>query len=494
VYEKWFNTVFVPEVRARTRSPVILIVDNCGAYTELECDGVKICPLPPNVTSVHQSLDAGIIACLKRRYKKRLISLVLRAFPEKRRRQEAEAASAASTAATATAAEAALAARTPSGPEASTPAPSLPARGCGEAGQGAPAGGVVASSAVGAGVVGGAGPIGATGAPGPPAVLVSQQLGAGSTAVAVRGGPLVRLAVPNIGASAASSCVRSPMPPGTVFGNGATMDWTPLSAARASLAAGVGFSGTSFGASSATRISQSGVPPGTPPLVDRPSVPRNPATTMTPVPPPTPVPAAQGAALVSTVPCTAPDYRPPAVVGFPGSTAADLALAARPNVWVEQQRFPPSTPSGPARRCSRRPRRQAAPTRPDLGVRDGAATHLQDVAEIVREEWDAVTPATIAHCWAKACILPLSMEARVIAEHGEYRTSSRPVYDDVREILGMMGTCTVAQECFGEGDVAEKELVVEGWLGLEEDMHAIEDTVDAECAKERTSECNDEDE
>jgi len=54
------------------------------------------------------------------------------------------------------------------------------------------------------------------------------------------------------------------------------------------------------------------------------------------------------------------------------------------------------------------------------------------------------------------------MEARFIAEHGEYRTSSRPVYDDVREILGMMGTCKVAQECFGAGDVAEKELVVEG--------------------------------
>jgi len=67
VYEKVLNSVFVPEVRARTRSPVIMIVDNCGAHTELECDGVKICPLPPNVTSVHQPLDAGIIACLKRR-------------------------------------------------------------------------------------------------------------------------------------------------------------------------------------------------------------------------------------------------------------------------------------------------------------------------------------------------------------------------------------------------------------------------------------------
>jgi len=94
VYEKWFNTVFVPGVRARTRSPVILIVYNGGAYSALECNGVTICPLPHNVTSVHLPLDAGIIACLKRRYKTGLIFLVLQAFPEKRRRQELAAAAA----------------------------------------------------------------------------------------------------------------------------------------------------------------------------------------------------------------------------------------------------------------------------------------------------------------------------------------------------------------------------------------------------------------
>jgi len=117
---------------------------------------------------------------------------------------------------------------------------------------------------------------------------------------------------------------------------------------------------------------------------------------VTPVlPPPTPILAAQGATLASTVSSTAPDYQSRTVDGLPGPTAADLALAARPNMWVEQQRSSPPTPSGPARRRSWRPRSQAAPTRPVLGVRDGTATHLQEVAEIFREEWDAVTPATI---------------------------------------------------------------------------------------------------
>ena len=84
VYEKWFNTVFVPAVRARTRLPCVLVVDNCGAHGKLEHPQVAICPLPPNVTSVHQPLDAGIIAALKRRYKGRLLSLVIGAFERSR--------------------------------------------------------------------------------------------------------------------------------------------------------------------------------------------------------------------------------------------------------------------------------------------------------------------------------------------------------------------------------------------------------------------------
>jgi len=141
-----------------------------------------------------------------------------------------------------------------------------------------------AASAASAGVVGWAGPISAMGAPGPPAVPLHPLLGADATAVAVRGRPLVRLAVPDIGASAASSFVRSPMPPGTVLGNGATMDWTTSSAASASLAAGVGFCGSSCGAPSENRVLQSGVPPGTARLVDRPSAPQIPVTTTTLVP------------------------------------------------------------------------------------------------------------------------------------------------------------------------------------------------------------------
>jgi len=80
MYEKWFNTVFVPAVRARTRLPCVLVVDNCGPHGKLENPKGANFPLPPNVTSVHQPLDAGNIFALNRCYEGRLLSLVIGDF------------------------------------------------------------------------------------------------------------------------------------------------------------------------------------------------------------------------------------------------------------------------------------------------------------------------------------------------------------------------------------------------------------------------------
>jgi len=89
VHKEWFKTVFLPAVRDRTRLPCILIVDNCGAHGELNDEQVTFFPLPPNVTSLHQPLDAGIIASLKRRYQGRLLGLVIGAFERFRLRSGA---------------------------------------------------------------------------------------------------------------------------------------------------------------------------------------------------------------------------------------------------------------------------------------------------------------------------------------------------------------------------------------------------------------------
>jgi len=73
VYKKWFQKVFLRDVRERTRSRVNVVVDTCGAHNALESDSIKFCPFPPSLTSAHRPLDDGILACLKRRYEKRQI-------------------------------------------------------------------------------------------------------------------------------------------------------------------------------------------------------------------------------------------------------------------------------------------------------------------------------------------------------------------------------------------------------------------------------------
>lgn len=80
IFKSWFETVFLFAVRARTDQLVVLISDNCASHEELQCDQVKFIALPPNCTAVYQPLDLGIIACLKRRNKRRLLDLVVGAF------------------------------------------------------------------------------------------------------------------------------------------------------------------------------------------------------------------------------------------------------------------------------------------------------------------------------------------------------------------------------------------------------------------------------
>ncbi len=67
---KWFNEVFLPEVKKRTRRRVLLLLDNApGHFEAFECNNVRIVFFPPNCTSWKQPCDMGIIAALKKRFK-----------------------------------------------------------------------------------------------------------------------------------------------------------------------------------------------------------------------------------------------------------------------------------------------------------------------------------------------------------------------------------------------------------------------------------------
>jgi hypothetical protein len=67
---KWFNKVFLPEVKKRTGRRIFLLLDNApGHFEAFECDNVRIVFFPPNCTSWKQPCNMGIIVALKKRFK-----------------------------------------------------------------------------------------------------------------------------------------------------------------------------------------------------------------------------------------------------------------------------------------------------------------------------------------------------------------------------------------------------------------------------------------
>lgn len=83
IFEDWFHEEFVPKVRRHLRlkkmdSKAILLMDHCPAHPGIESltsldKKIKAAFLPKNTTSKLQPLDQGIIATLKRNYRRNLI-------------------------------------------------------------------------------------------------------------------------------------------------------------------------------------------------------------------------------------------------------------------------------------------------------------------------------------------------------------------------------------------------------------------------------------
>ena len=87
LFHEWFFNKCIPYVRTKLKSlglecKCVLVLDNCSAHpeaSELVSDDGKIIAkfLPPNVTSLIQPMDQGVIEALKRRYKKKLLRGVI---------------------------------------------------------------------------------------------------------------------------------------------------------------------------------------------------------------------------------------------------------------------------------------------------------------------------------------------------------------------------------------------------------------------------------
>ena len=147
------------------------------------------------------------------------------------------------------------------------------------------------------------------------------------------------------------------------------------------------------------------------------------------------------------------------------------AVEAGPGIW--------GWPSDRPTVSSGEPSRPRVPPAVIRGVRDGAVAHLQDAAEIVLTQWDAVEPSTIAHCWLKSTILPAGVAMDVVALHSEYRSSSRSLGSDVTSVVSLMAGCGFGERAFGDTPATEREIAVEDWLIGEDDEGVRAATVDS---------------
>lgn len=91
VYKHWWYEIFLPAVRKWTNEPAALLVDNCSGHDPSCVDPlgqVSIFYFPPNVTSVYQPLDQGIIAAFKTNYKREMITKLVEAYAQGENIQE----------------------------------------------------------------------------------------------------------------------------------------------------------------------------------------------------------------------------------------------------------------------------------------------------------------------------------------------------------------------------------------------------------------------
>jgi len=406
IFKFWFETVFLPAVRARTTQPVVLVSDNCGAHGDLECEQVKFLALPPNCTSVYQPLDLGIIACLKRRYKRRLSDLVVGAF------------------------DATIDFRASAG---APDAMDGPERAADVAG--APDTSPTTNRTAGSVIDGGESKGGPTG-------LVHT----GEAAIEVTSGGALR--VHRWLSQDGSWPTINDQPPealgaASIAARGAERRAARLAVRRAARSAerrAARIAVQRAARSAERRAARIAVRPA---ARNATRLPENGSASL----------AAAGSGI---------GRNPSAVVGGPG-------IWGWPSDW-------PAAPDSTPPKCRRSSTRSA---RVEIrGVRDGAGAHLQDASEIVQEEWEAVEPCTIAHCWVKSTNLPHALATTVTALHGEYRASSRELGDDVNAVVSLMGDCRFGLQAFANTPTPAREMAVQDWLSMEDDEGVLAATAD----------------
>lgn len=81
IFEDWFESEFVPRVtdflsKSSLSARAILLIDNCKSHISLKVGEIETIFLSPDVTSIIQPLDQGILEYLRKRYKIKLLTAI----------------------------------------------------------------------------------------------------------------------------------------------------------------------------------------------------------------------------------------------------------------------------------------------------------------------------------------------------------------------------------------------------------------------------------
>ena len=78
LFNKWLNDVFIPHIQSDTQNRIALILDNVSAHSDVIVpESIDNISLPPNVTSIHQPMDMGVIRSWKAGYRRLMLRAVL---------------------------------------------------------------------------------------------------------------------------------------------------------------------------------------------------------------------------------------------------------------------------------------------------------------------------------------------------------------------------------------------------------------------------------
>lgn len=85
IFTSWFKNQFVPNVNEFLKSKnlprkALLILDNAPTHPNakfLQDGDIRVMYLPPNVTSIAQPIDQGVLECMKEKYRRIFLQKIL---------------------------------------------------------------------------------------------------------------------------------------------------------------------------------------------------------------------------------------------------------------------------------------------------------------------------------------------------------------------------------------------------------------------------------